>query len=219
MPDTASPPRYIRYHASNEALAPRTKALLGRLGYEILDPEEWETRQAREEGLRPDLLLVDDRRLVEAEIYDEDDGSVPIVLLSGRQGATGADSRIVGAVKRPAGLHDLYRLMQQIFEQTPRSTPRIETQLRARCAQGERIWDGRILSLSENGCLMRSPESIPLGQKLRLDLMLPHAGPVSLDAEAAYQLLPDVGLVFNGLAPVHREALGHFVARTLLASA
>jgi hypothetical protein len=182
-----------------------------------VSPEDWEQGDRAE--VRPDLLLIDERRLVEAEIYDgEGEDSLPIVLLSGRHGATGADPRIVGAVKRPAGLHDLYRLMQQIFEDTPRSTPRIATQLRARCRAGDRIWEGRVLSLSENGCLLRSPETILLGREIQLGLTLPGAGEVLLDAEAAYQLLPDTGLVFNALSPAEREVLGRFVSQTLLAA-
>lgn len=218
MSDQAASTRSILCDASSDAFAPKTREILGRLGYTLVDPDEWEEQRRGQPEQRPDLLLLDDRRLGECEIYQEDGDPVPIVLLSGRQGATGADSRVVGAVKRPAGLHDLYRLIQQIFEDTPRSTPRIATQLRARCGRGEHEWDGRVLSLSENGCLIRSPELIPLGQKIKLDLMLPQNGSVSLDAEAAYQLLPDVGLVFNRLSPAHRETLGRFVAQALLAA-
>jgi len=217
MMEHAAQSRLIVYHASQDAFAPKTPEILSRLGYEIASPEVWEA--GAESGTRPDLLLIDERRLVEAEIYDgEGEDSLPIVLLSGRHGATGADRRIVGAVKRPAGLHDLYRLMQQIFEDTPRSTPRIATQLRARCRQGDRIWEGRVLSLSENGCLLRSPESIPLGQQIQLGLTLPGVGEISLEAEAAYQLLPDTGLVFNALSPAERESLTRFVSQTLLAA-
>lgn len=216
MIDQAASPRSILCDASSDAFAPKTREILARLGYVLVDSGEWEERRQAQPEQRPDLLLLDDRRLGEAGIYEEEGDPIPIVLLSGRQGATGADSRVVGAVKRPAGLHDLYRLMQQIFEDTPRSTPRIATQLRARCGRGEREWEGRVLSLSENGCLIRSPELIPLGQNIKLDLMLPQSGPVSLDAEAAYQLLPDVGLVFNRLSPAHRETLGRFVAQALL---
>jgi len=218
MMEEASCSRLIVYHASRDALGPKTCEILGRLGYQIVESEEYETRREAENGLRPDLLLVDERRLVEAEIYDDGENSPPIVLLCGRQGTTGADSRIVGAVKRPAGLHDLYRLMQQVFEDTPRSTPRIATQLLAHCGSGDRLWDGRVLSLSENGCLMRSSESIPLGQEIKLDLMLPNTGALSLDAEAAYQLLPDIGLVFNSMSPADRKMLGRFVSQTLLAA-
>lgn len=217
MMEHAPESRLIVSHASQDAFAPKTQEILSRLGYEIVSPEDWEKADRGE--LRPDLLLIDERRLVEAEIYDgEGEDSLPIVLLSGRHGATGADPRIVGAVKRPAGLHDLYRLVQQIFEDTPRSTPRIATQLRARCRAGDRIWEGRVLSLSENGCLLRSPETIPLGQQIQLGLTLPGAGEVSFEAEAAYQLLPDTGLVFNALSPAEREVLGRFVSQTLLAA-
>jgi hypothetical protein len=218
MMEEASRSRLIVYHASRDALGPKTSEILGRLGYEIVGAEAYEARREAETERVPDLLLIDERRLVEAEIYDDGGEAPPIVLLCGRQGATGADSRIVGAVKRPAGLHDLYRLMQQVFEDTPRSTPRIATQLRARCGSGERLWDGRVLSLSENGCLMRSSETIPLGQEIRLDLVLPNAGAISLEAEAAYQLLPDIGLVFNGMSPADREVLERFVSQTLLAA-
>ncbi|MBW2426705.1 MAG: PilZ domain-containing protein [Deltaproteobacteria bacterium] len=217
MMEHAPESRLIVFHASKDAFAPKTPEILSRLGYEIVSPEDWEQGDRAE--VRPDLLLIDERRLVEAEIYDgEGEDSLPIVLLSGRHGATGADPRIVGAVKRPAGLHDLYRLMQQIFEDTPRSTPRIATQLRARCRAGDRIWEGRVLSLSENGCLLRSPETILLGREIQLGLTLPGAGEVLLDAEAAYQLLPDTGLVFNALSPAEREVLGRFVSQTLLAA-
>jgi hypothetical protein len=216
MMEDASCARLIVCHAARDALAPKTAEILSRLGYEIVGSADLEARRQVEPELRPDLMLVDERRLIEAEIYDGEDESPPIVLLCGRQGATGADRRVVGAVKRPAGLHDLYRLMQQVFEDTPRSTPRIATQLRARCEREERFWDGRVLSLSENGCLMRSPESIPLGQQVRLDLVLPKGQTVSLDAEAAYQLLPDVGLVFNSVSPADRAALTRFVSQMLL---
>ncbi len=83
-------------------------------------PAAFDDQRIQQPDLRPDLLLVDERRL--AEVMPGDTvgyDSVPIVLLCGRHGATGADPRIVGAVKRPAGLHDLYRLLQQIFPVAP----------------------------------------------------------------------------------------------------
>jgi hypothetical protein len=212
--------RTIVYHASRDALGPKTVIILSRLGYHLVSPEELECLREKDEALQPELLLVDDRRLVEATAYEDGDreGSIPIVLLTGQYGATGADPRIVGAVKRPAGMHDLYRLMQQVFEDTPRSTPRVATQLRARCVRGDRQWDGRVLSLSENGCLIRSPEAIPLGQQIRLELSIPQVGPMSLNAEAAYQLLPDIGLVFNAVQPSDRETLERFVSHSILAA-
>ncbi len=218
MADAPAWKRTIVYHAPLDAFGSKTDVILTRLGYRMLSPGAFEALRETHPSLAPDMLLVDERRLSDAMIQDEDASRVPIVLLTGRQGATGADPRIVGAVKRPAGLHDLYRLMQQVFEDTPRSTPRIATQLRARCVQGDRDWCGRVLSLSENGCLIRSAEAIPLGQRLCLEFSLPQTGSLRLEAEAAYQLLPDVGLVFNALAPTERETLEHFVTQTILSA-
>lgn len=211
------PNRTIVLHASREALAPMTDVILAKLGYGIVDPGVFEQLRAERPDALPDMLLVDERRLVEASSWAEDgEDEVPIVLLTGQHGATGADRRIVGAVKRPAGMHDLYRLLQQVFEDTPRSTPRIATQLRAQCSRGPRRWEGRVLSLSQNGCLMRSPEEIPLGQKIQLSVDLPRAGGILLEAEAAYQLLPDVGLVFSAVPAAQRQTIERFVAQSLL---
>lgn len=212
--------RTVVCHASKDAFGPMTDSILSRLGYRMLLPATFARLRSEDSTLCADLLLVDERRLAEAQSGFDDAGlaSAPIVLLTGKNGTSGAYSRIVGAVKRPAGLHDLYRLMQQVFEDTPRTTPRVATQLRAHCKLGEREWDGRVLSLSENGCLIRSREAIPLGRRIMLEFTLPVAVEVRLEAEAAYQLLPDVGLVFNSVNPAHRKTLEHFVTQTILLS-
>jgi hypothetical protein len=220
MPEASPRKRTIVYHAPKEALGPRTDVILGRLGYRIFSPETLSELRTSEPSLTVDLLLVDDRRLAEvvtAEEAEEADAetAVPIVLLTGKHGASGADPRVVGAVKRPTGLHDLYRLLQQIFEDTPRSTPRVATRLLARCAEGDRSWESHVLSLSENGCLLRSPEAIALGQRIQLEFSLPGSGQVLLEAEATYQLLPDVGLVFNAVPPARRKTLEQFVTDSI----
>jgi hypothetical protein len=218
--DTEAPwKRTIVYHGSKEALGPATDVILTRLGYRLVPPETFEQMRAADSSRRADLLVVDDRRLEDVlDTHSIDDGHVaPIVLLTGGAAASASDPRIVGAVRRPAGLHDLYRLMQQIFEDTPRTTPRIATQLSARCEKGGRRWDGRVLSLSENGCLIRSAETISLGQRIRLEFSIPQHGAICLDAEAAYQLMPDMGLVFNAVAPDQRKTIEQFVTQTLLA--
>lgn len=212
--------RTIVYHASEDALGAKTDVILSRLGYRMLVPEAFaELRAGSDPDLRADLLVVDERRLEEVapSEAETDGGSPPIVLLTGTQGAMAENPRVVGAVKRPAGLHDLYRLMQQVFEDVPRSTPRVATQLRASCEARGAQFEGRVLSLSENGCLIRSPQSIRLGQRIRMELVLPRSEPIALDAEATYQLLPDTGLVFSALDASSREALGRFVTQTILA--
>lgn len=216
-----SPKRTIVQFASRDSLATMTGPILSRLGYRIVSAEEDEAFRQLMPERRVDLLLVDERRL--GEVSDTDEGGahlagVPIVLLSGKHGATGADPRIVGAVKKPAGLHDLYRLLQQVFEDTPRTTPRVSTHLRVQCETDSAQWDSRMLSISENGCLLRSPESILLGQRIQLEIDLPNQGKVAVEGEAAYQLLPDTGFVFNALDVDSRETLGRFVQDSILAS-
>ena len=208
--------RTIVYHASQDALGPKTDVILSRLGYPMLLPAAFESRRDEHPDLQAELLVVDERRIEEVEAYRRDGPGPPVVLLTGKRGARAGDPRIVGAVKRPAGLHDLYRLMQQVFEDVPRSTPRVATQLRALCASGKTSWEGRVLSLSENGCLIRSPEAILLGQKVQLELVLRRSESIALEAEANYQLLPDTGLVWSAIDAGSREALGRFVTQTIL---
>jgi hypothetical protein len=191
-----------------------TRAMLARLGYTILEAEDFE--RLGDVDQRPDLYVVDERSM--GELPDDGGPAVPIVVLTGRQGVTGADPRIVGAICRPAGLHELYRLLQQVLEDTPRTTPRIPTHLWAHCEQAGRSWRASVLSLSENGCLLRSPEPLLLGSKLSLRLRLPRQGELDLPAEVAYQLVPDVGLVFSGARAHARAALAEFVSRSLAAA-
>ena len=189
-----------------------------RLGYEIVSIEDFEADPSRDEfdARRPDVRIVDERRLGEID-EREGEAAIPMIVLTGRHGVTGADSRIVGAVKRPAGLHELYRLVQLLFEDTPRTTPRALTHLRAHCRRRGVEWDASVLSISENGCLLRSPEAVPLGSSIHLSFELPAAGPIELKAETAYQLVPDLGLIFSGLTPDIRTAISDFVGDTLSA--
>ena len=199
-------------HARAEAYAPMTRVILGKLGYLILTPDELESIEGSED-VRPLVRLLDERQLV--EIPDENDG-IPIILITGRHGATGADVRIAAAVKRPAGMHELYRLIQQLTEDTPRATPRVLTHIPVRCRRGEEEWATAMLSISENGCLMRSPEPLNLGGRVELSFELPRAGRLELEAETAYQLLPDLGMIFHATRASDREAIKSYVAQALI---
>ncbi len=211
----AQPRRILVCHAAPEAFAPMSRTILAKLGFRIVAPEDYPALAEAMDRDRPDLRIVDERRL--AEVPDESP-AVPIVVLSGRHGVTGADSRIVGAVRRPAGMHELYRLVQEVLEETPRSTPRIPTHLTARCRRQGREWRAAVLSLSENGCLLRSPEPLMLGSSLEISFDLPVSGALHCDAEVAYQLLPDLGLVFHAAPPAVREAIQGYLTRTLATS-
>ena len=213
------PSRLLVSYARTEAYVELTAVILGRLGYQLLDSEEYDASlpEGGERGIdapKADLLIVDERRL--GEIPESEEG-IPIVLITGRHGVTGADPRVAGAVKRPVGLHDLYRLTQQILEDTPRSVPRIATHLTARCKRQGREWKGTVLSLSENGCLLRSPEDLQLGSELEIVIELPKFGRVTLWADSAYQLVPDNGLVFSSLVAADRTALSNYVKDVLAA--
>ena len=208
----ARPRRILVCHAAPEAFAPMSRTILAKLGFQIVAPEDYPALAEAMDRDRPDLRIVDERRLAE---IPEESPAVPIVVLSGRHGVTGADSRIVGAVRRPAGMHELYRLVQEILEETPRATPRIPTHLAARCRRQGREWRAAVLSLSENGCLLRSPEPLLLGSSLEITFELPVSGTLHCEAEIAYQLLPDLGLVFHAAPPAVREAIQGYVARSL----
>jgi hypothetical protein len=211
------PQRLLVTHAGPEAYAPMARAILAKLGYRIVEPEEF-SEAAAELGLeRPDLHLVDERTLADVEV--EDDPPVPIVVLCGRHGVSGVDPRVVGAIRRPAGLHEIYRLVQQVLEDTPRSTPRVPTHLAARCRRNGREWRGAVLSLSENGCLLRSPETLLLGSQIALGFELPRRGVIEINAEIAYQLVPDLGVVFNAAPPGVREAIAGYVTAILAGTA
>jgi PilZ domain len=209
------PSRLLVAYVHPEAFVDSSRLILSRLGYHIVPPEDFERMRASSAGAdrQADLLIVDERRLADVPA----DPATPIILLSGRDGMKGVDNpRVIGAIRRPAGLHDLYRLAQQVFEDTPRTTPRVSTHLHARCERGGQSWEAAVLSLSENGCLLRSEQSPPLGSCFELSFALPVAGTLALRAEAAYQLVPDLGVVFSGIAAEARQAIGRFVSQAIL---
>lgn len=196
-------------HAAPEAFAPTTCAMLRKLGYRVVESEDYEA----DDGASAVLRLVDERRL--GEVPDEDAEALPIIMLTGRIGAVGADARVVGALRRPAGVHELYRLVQQLSEDTPRSTPRLPVHLPASCQAAERDWRVVLLSLSENGCLARSIEPLELGRRVELGFRLPEHGSLRLQAEVGYQLLPDFGLVFHGTTSAERDLIRGFLTARL----
>jgi len=205
--------RVLLTHAAPEAFAEVSRTILARLGYALLTPEEFAASRESLGRELPDLRIVDERSL--AELPEDGIPAIPLVVLTGRHGVTGADPRIAGAIRRPAGLHELYRIAQEILEDTPRTTPRIATHLNARCSSRGKAWTGAVLSLSESGCLLRSSEPQMLGASLTISFSLPRSGRLSLEAEVSYQLLPDLGLTFHATSPADRKAIGDFIARAL----
>ena len=216
MANPQKPRWLIVSYARSEAYVPLARVILARMGYPIVPAEEWEDLSAADRARTPDLRIVDERRL--GEIPEDDEIlEVPMIVLTGRHGVSGVDPRIIGAVARPAGLHEIYRLIQQTIEDTPRSTPRVATHLPARCRRGEREWRAAVLSLSENGCMLRTPEPVTLGSQIEISFDLPRTGTIETKAESAYQLLPDTGLIFHRTPAAFREAILSFVEESLTA--
>lgn len=205
--------RVLVLHAAPDLFSGSDRLVLSRLGYSIFTPEEFEERGRTLDRPRPDLRIVDERQL--GEVPEDSGAAVPIVALTGRHGVTGVDPRIVGALPRPPGMHDVYRVAQQVLEDSPRATPRIPVHLTAICRRKGKEWRAVVLSLSENGCLLRTPEPLLLGSRLEVSFRLPKVGTLELEAESAYQLVPDFGLVFHATAPTDREAIVDYVTQAL----
>jgi hypothetical protein len=208
--------RLIVSLARPSAFVPLSRAILGRMGYAIVPLEDWQAYSPLQRR-DPLLALVDDRAFASLP-SDAPFDRVPVLLLTGRDPGRVDDRRVIGAISQPAGLHELYRLLQQVLETQPRGSLRVPTNLPARMRSAEREWTGSLLSLSENGCLMRTPEPVPLGSALEVSFELPSAGRIETRAEASYQLIPDFGLVFQSTPAAFRNAIRSFVEARLAAA-
>jgi hypothetical protein len=216
-PEAAAAPPAARRHlilslARPEAYVPMTRSILGRIGYTIVSPSEWRTNPELA-AISPGLCLVDERQLA----ADDELPTAPLVVLCARGRVEFDDRRVLGVVAKPAGLHELYRLFQQALEPVARGHLRALTNLPVRMRRDGREWQGALLSLSENGCLVRSPEPLELGAELELAFELPGAGSIETKAETSYQLVPDLGLVFQATPPAARRAIQSFVEELLAA--
>lgn len=212
----ALPARHLVAYANADAFADGTVSILSRLGYEIVSPEKFEKLVERGDvPIGPHLLLVEESRLRELPESAESIGA-PVVLITEEGVAPEGDARLAAAIRPPVGMHDLYRLVQQLLEERPRSSLRTVTRLEAVCRRSGREWNAQVISLSENGCLLASPEPVPLGTPLQLAFELPGTGTVHVRAETAYHLLPNLGLVFSSISPQIRTAIAAFVTGSLL---
>ena len=218
MSDDAVPAekrRLVLSLARPEAYVPLARAILGRMGYAIVSPEEWKQSPSLAER-SPELCIAEDRQL--AQLPGEPSlASTPLILLCGKGQPVLDDRRVVGAIARPAGLHELYRLFQQALEAVPRSSLRVPTNLPVRLRSAGREWLGAVLSLSENGCLVRSPEPMDLGAELEVAFELPRAGLIETRAETSYHLVSDTGLVFQATPAAQRRAIHTYVTENLAA--
>jgi hypothetical protein len=186
-------------------LSPGVERALERLGYELV--------HAGRNSVEPDARIVEAGQLnrLKAET------AAPIILIGGPRDDGADDSRVVGVVRPPAGLLDLYSLLQVALEEHPREVPRIPTALPARSLRDGVDTAGAILCLSEKGCLLRSASRLPGYGPLHLQFMLPEGGPIYTRAEPRREAGNESGLAFQRLPEVSRAAIAEFVMRSLSA--
>jgi hypothetical protein len=196
-------PRFsIASHAADSDYAPNSRVLLWKLGYALLPPEQ---------AGRPALRVVRDDRLDEIPAPTAE----PIILLTRARQAPSSDPRILGSVRRPAGLHALYRLFQAATEAHPRAVPRVACSLHATASGEEQRFDVRVTSLSENGCLIAGAPLPALDTRLALEIELPWGERLGGTAVAAYELGDQVGLVFHDIKLAERKKLAKAVTQLL----
>lgn len=175
----------IASHASDSDYAPTSRVLLWKLGYALVPPEEAQS---------PALRVVRDDRLGEVDAQ-----TAPIILLTRERKAKQRDPRVAGTLRRPARLHELYRLIQAALEAHPRAVPRVPTSLRAKAASDDAHYEFDVSSLSENGCLVAGPK-LPLhGASLELEIEMPWGQRLTTPAVVAYEQGDCLGLVFHGM--------------------
>lgn len=195
-------PRFaIASHAADSDYAPTSRVLLWKLGYALLPPEE---------AARPALRVVREDRLDEVPA-----GAEPIILLSRARHSASCHPRVVGTIRRPAGLHELYRLFQAATEAHPRAVPRVPCSLRAHADTAERRYALTVTSLSENGCLVAGEPLPALDARLALDIELPWGERVGGPVVAAYAQGDQLGLVFHDIKLAERTKLVRAVTKLL----
>ena len=192
----------IASYASDGDYAPTSRSLLWKLGYALVPAEE-----AREPALR----VVRDDRLAEVPAPQ----SEPIILLTQGRGRKPRDPRVLGSVKRPAGLHELYRLIQAALEEQPRSVPRAPCSLVALATHEDARFDLVVQSLSESGCLVTGPELPAIDMALELEIQMPWGVQIATPAVAAYEQGGSLGLVFHGVTLGARKTLAKAVLQLL----
>jgi hypothetical protein len=195
--------RRIEVRVPSRDFAPGAQRALERLGYELVP--------ARGGAGAPDARIVESGRLSRLGA----DASEPVILIGGPRSHAADDPRAIGVVRRPAGLLDLYALLQAALEEHPRMAPRISTALPARSLRDGVDTPGAILSLSEKGCLLRSASRLPGFGPVHLQFMLPDQGPIYTRANPRHQTGNESGLAFERLSEASREAIAGFVAKSL----
>jgi hypothetical protein len=197
----------IASHVPPGAVEPDALRALRSLGYEIVAVGPPSAKAGQE--LQSQLRIVDEEGL--GQIAEEASAPVPVILLTREPAPLPADRRVIACLTRPAPFQELYAAIQKALEPTPRRRPRITTALPARCAYGDRTCTGVVISLSEDGCLLRNPEELPWEREVDLQFPLPRAGLISTRARQVRRSGTDLSLEFQDLSPASRLAISQYV--------
>jgi hypothetical protein len=194
--------RRVASYAAESDYAPFARAMLWKLGYAVLPPDELETPEAR---------IVCESRLVEVASLPP----LPLILLTDRRPPESGDARVTGSVRRPAGVHPLYQLLQVALEENPRGVPRVPTSLPARASWGTRAYDLVVRSLSQNGCLLAGPKLPALDSQTELAIELPWGEKIEVAAQIAYEQGGSAGAVFQAMTLAEQQRIAKLVTRLL----
>jgi PilZ domain len=194
--------RRIASYATERDYAPFARAMLWKLGYAVLPPEELTS---------PELRIVREDRLAEVAPLP----ARPLILVTDRRQPEIGDSRVTGTVRRPAGVPALYRLLQEALEEHPRSVPRLPVSLPVRGTKGSQSFELVVRSISEKGCLLAGPKLPNLETALDLLIEFPWGEKLEVAAVVAYEQSGNVGALFQQVTPAARLRLEKLVTRLL----
>ena len=197
-------PKTILSLSPPSSYAPLARIMLSQAGYSIISEQRWEAHYAN--VLRsPDLVIVDSERASELA------GLPGILLYAHGQSVPWAPSA-VGTIERPAGFHDLYRLVQAALEPNPRATPRVNTRIPARLRGAE----AHVISLSRGGCLIQHANPPEPGEEIALEFDLPRLGTVELVGRTVYRRVNEAGVAFRELSNSASRGIQKFVEEQIL---
>lgn len=194
--------RRVASYAAEADYAPFARAMLWKLGYAVLPPQELGDAELR---------IVREDRLAEVTQLP----SRPLILLTDRRQPEIGDARVSGTVRRPAGVHALYRLLQAALEEHPRNVPRVTVSLPARASSAAHHFELVVRSLSESGCLLAGPKLPLLDTPMDLDIEFPWGEKIRVAAVVAYEQAGNAGALFQQTTLATRLRLGKLVERLL----
>ncbi len=201
-------PRVILSLAPPQSYVPLARLKLSQVGYSVLSEDRWEAHYGNVRRA-PDLVIVDAERAHELS-------GLPGILLYARGQNVPWAASAVGSIERPAGFHDLYRLVQAALEPNPRATPRVPTSIPARVRSAGSDAAGHVVSLSRGGCLLRRENPPDPGDEIALEFELPRCGTLAIVGRTVYRRAGEAGLVFRNLSAPASRGIQSFVEERML---